>query len=538
MARSIVFTRPARSRRLIAGVGVVGVSAASAVVGLSSAPAQAADVDRIGGSDRIATSIAAYESNTSIYTPGSAVIARADGYADALVAGSAAAAAKAPLFLTPSGSLDPRVTATLKEHGITRVAVIGGPRALSADVESALKAAGITTGRVAGADRFDTARRVAGFVLQGTGRTSSPVFLATGTNYVDALAAVPAAHKSNAVILLTANKTLDAATAAYLKSSATTGVVAVGGPAAAAAKAHGINATPLIGANRFETATLLANTYFADAKRAYLASGTVYADAMAGGPLAALTGAPIVMTLPTALPAATKAWLDAANVPVTVLGGPRAVSTEVAGEVDAVVGTPAPSPTSSPSAPPTTSAPPSGGGGGGGVPISDPVGTYRTLRAAALASTRTATLSGNMTYDLATTSVTATGSPSSDVITARVAGATFKRDAAGAMTVNASATMWRLTPWADRADELAGKDVPVTDAQVTELTGLTASELTMRGLLSRALTENGPFGTELTGGSVTASAISTAQGNSVSYAGGLPTGATDGKNQSVTIAWQ
>lgn len=540
MARNNSLDLIRRSRRSVAGVGVVGVSVASAVVGLSATPAHAATVDRIGDSDRIATAIAIYESDTSLYAGGSAVLARADGYADALVAGSAAAGAKAPLFLTPSGGLDTRVAATLKKHGITKVAVIGGAKALSPRVEQQLNAQGVTTRRVAGTDRFDTARLVATYVNLGTKRDSSPVFLATGTNYVDALSAVPAAHKSGAVILLSTNRTLDPATAAYLKSSATTGVVAVGGPAAAAAKAHGINATPLIGADRFDTATLIARTYFGDAKKAYLASGTVYADAMAGGPLAALTGAPILMTLPTTLPAATRTWLDSKNVPVTVLGGPRAVSTDVEALVRTLVASPESTPTPSPPtpAPTPTTPPPAGGGGGGGVPISDPVGTYRTLRAAALASTRTATLTGTMTYGLITTNVTATGSPSSNVITAQVAGATFKRDAAGNMTVNASENMWLATPWSDRAAELAGEDVPVTDAQVTELTGLTASELTMRGLLSRALTQNGPFGTELTGGSVGATAITGTQGNSVSYAGGLPTGASDGKNQSVTIAWQ
>lgn len=85
----------------------------------------------------------------------------------------------------------------------------------------------------------------------------------------------------------------------------------------------------LSGDDRYETAAAIALNRFtpAEVDVVYLAVGTNFPDALAGGPLAAAMGAPILLTRTEALPAATAAALTTLD-PVTVvaLGGPVAIT--------------------------------------------------------------------------------------------------------------------------------------------------------------------------------------------------------------------
>ena len=80
--------------------------------------------------------------------------------------------------------------------------------------------------RVAGADRYATAVAIAGAMGNPT-----TVFEASGTNFPDALSAVPAAVALHGAIVLTNGSAQAAATSTYLAAHATSRY-AVGGPAA------------------------------------------------------------------------------------------------------------------------------------------------------------------------------------------------------------------------------------------------------------------------------------------------------------------
>jgi putative cell wall-binding protein len=87
----------------------------------------------------------------------------------------------------------------------------------------------------------------------------------------------------------------------------------------------------IAGTDRFDTAAALARQR--PGKHVLLATGTDFPDGLAGTPLAGRTG-PLLLTLPTALPAATaEALQELAPTTITVLGGPGAVSEEVASRV-------------------------------------------------------------------------------------------------------------------------------------------------------------------------------------------------------------
>lgn len=193
--------------------------------------------------------------------------------------------------------------------------------------------------RVGGADRYATAAAVS---ATGFSPGVSTVFVATGTNFPDALAGGPAAAKLNAPILLTRRDSLPEATGAEIARLAPGRIVVLGGAGAVsdAVVAHLATlapggATRLAGADRYSTAAAIsAATFLPGVPGAFVATGTNFPDALAGGPVAGWIGAPILLTPPGALPATTRAELGRlAPQQIFVLGGSGAVSDAVLAEL-------------------------------------------------------------------------------------------------------------------------------------------------------------------------------------------------------------
>jgi putative cell wall-binding protein/glucose/arabinose dehydrogenase len=152
---------------------------------------------RIAGSDRFATA-AGLSSNT--FSPGVAVafVANGGGFADALAAGSVAAALGGPVLLATRDTL-PSITATeLDRLNPARILVLGGFDVISPAVEEATRRYSDVTGRVAGPDRFGTAAAVAD-LMTSRGDT---VYLASGRGFADALAAGAVGGRTRSPVLL------------------------------------------------------------------------------------------------------------------------------------------------------------------------------------------------------------------------------------------------------------------------------------------------------------------------------------------------
>ncbi|MGN6246426.1 MAG: cell wall-binding repeat-containing protein [Motilibacteraceae bacterium] len=181
-----------------------------------------ANVVRVAGQDRYATAVAvaaaigkANIGSSDLDGAGgagaevTAIVARGDLYADALAASALANKGHHPIFLTNPSTLTPVTKDALAAFGIQRVIIMGGTGAVSTPVEDAIKAAGIETVRVAGTDRYDTARKLADVLvssntqlsyagLTGTvGFSAEGAVVATALDFPDALAAGPHAAVVN-----------------------------------------------------------------------------------------------------------------------------------------------------------------------------------------------------------------------------------------------------------------------------------------------------------------------------------------------------
>jgi putative cell wall-binding protein len=288
---------------------------------------------RAAGSDRIGTAVAVSQLNFPGGGAGAVVLARSDDFPDALVAAPLAATTRAPLLFVQGASL-PTVTRVeisrvIGAHGT--VYLIGGTSAIPASVETTLQSLGYTTVRIAGSDRYATAVAVAN-VLGGR----STVFLATGTNFPDALSAGPAAAHMSGVVLLTDGSSMPSNTQTYLNAHVGT-VYTVGGPAAIADG----GAIRLVGADRMSTAAAVAGAFFPTPLTIGIASGATFADAMSGGAYLARLGGPVLLTYPTSLPASTSNYLSAVRPGLassSLFGGSAAISNTVQTTIDQLLG--------------------------------------------------------------------------------------------------------------------------------------------------------------------------------------------------------
>lgn len=145
---------------------------------------------RLAGPNRYAT--AAALSKRFFPTADEVFITTGADFPDALGAGAAAAARGAPLLLVTPTAVPAVVGAELARLSPTKIYVIGGTSAVSAGVQAALRTyteSGTTSSveRIAGANRYTTAVAVSRRFFG----PNTHVYVATGTNYADALVVGP-----------------------------------------------------------------------------------------------------------------------------------------------------------------------------------------------------------------------------------------------------------------------------------------------------------------------------------------------------------
>ncbi|SDY82284.1 cell wall-binding repeat-containing protein [Herbiconiux ginsengi] len=293
------------------------------------------DAARIEGADRY--DVAVKISQTSHPANSDTVyIANGAGFPDALSAAPAAASDDAPLLLTPPDQLLPVVSEEIKRLAPKTIVVVGGPNSVSPAVFSTLQSlAGESAIRIGGADRYEASRNVVDYAFGETGATSA--YLATGTNFPDALSASAAGGSSGAPVLLVygAAAAADVATKATLDDLGVTTLKIAGGPNSVSPGIESSLAavapvTRLSGADRFEASIAINRDAFTRADDVFIATGLNFPDALAGAALAASSTAPLYVVPSTCVPQAALDDIAALNPDrVTLLGGPASLSPAV-----------------------------------------------------------------------------------------------------------------------------------------------------------------------------------------------------------------
>ncbi|WP_309081950.1 cell wall-binding repeat-containing protein [Zhihengliuella sp.] len=333
----------ARVRRTVAAGLLAAALTATAVPAASAAQPAAVppgvEVDRLGGSNRMKTSV---EISKTYFPGGSSVVylATAHDFADALVAGPAAATEGGPVLLTPAGALDPTVAEEIKRLAPYKVVLVGGEGAVSQTVADSV--AGIVgekaVERVGGDNRYETAANIARSVFP---EGAEEAYLATGLDYPDALSAAPLAGALEVPVVLVRGTSTspDAETVALLDELGIFQASLVGGNGVISAgfqsglEADGIDTFRYSGKDRYHTNLLVNRELLGISREVMLATGMNYPDALAGAASAGWHATPIYLSRPTCVPAASLKDIlhaDAGVELVTLLGGEGVLSQKVA----------------------------------------------------------------------------------------------------------------------------------------------------------------------------------------------------------------
>lgn len=162
-------------------------------------------------------------------------------------------------------------------------------------------------------------------------------YLADGGTFQAALLSGAIAAQTGGTVLLTAGDVMPQETRAWLDANPDVPAIAVGDPAIAAAP----DAEAIPGADPATLSVAVARAgWGASPEEVFLASSTVFADGLTGGPLAAVAtpasvftaGGPLLLTDPAVLDAPIAAYLAEIAPGVAragVFGGPAAVGDDV-----------------------------------------------------------------------------------------------------------------------------------------------------------------------------------------------------------------
>ncbi len=174
------------------------------------------------------------------WTSGSkyAIIATTNGYYDALAASALAGLMNnSPVLMTAPDKLSDATKQLLQSKKVKDVVIVGGTQAVSANVESQIRALGIgVLTRCAGNTAIGTANKIYEYGKRVNGGWGDDAIVATAKSYQDALSIAPYAYQKKAPIFLAQGKdgTLTSGTVKAIQNGGFKRTIITGGTAAVA----------------------------------------------------------------------------------------------------------------------------------------------------------------------------------------------------------------------------------------------------------------------------------------------------------------
>ena len=264
---------------------------------------------RLGGPDRIVTSAAVSDEGWAESGAPTVVIANGYSYPDAMAGVPLAACLDAPILLTKGGLPEQTILDQLSRLNTDKVIILGGESSVSSSFVLQLITAGCSVERISGSDRYSTCAAVAERISQLNGAPEE-VFIASGTNFPDALSISAAAGVTRRPILYTDPQGgLSADTLDFIRRHRITRAVVLGGETAvppavctALGSAGVVSIERISGSDRYQTSLAINRRYseILESPDIMLSSGADFPDALSGGALAARYGMPVMLVSSTA----------------------------------------------------------------------------------------------------------------------------------------------------------------------------------------------------------------------------------------------
>lgn len=274
---------------------------------------------RLYGSSRYETSFEianALKSQLGISKFSHIIVADGTNFADALGGSYLAGIKNAPIIMT-NGKNAQDVRNYIQNHvkkGGT-VYILGGTAAVPEGVGCGL--GDYTVKRLQGKTRYETNLAI----LKEAKVSSNEILVCTGKTFADSLSG-----SATGKPMLLVNKTLTEEQKSWLSSLSGKKFYILGGTGAVSTdienelKVYG-TVERIGGSNRYETSVLIAEKFFNSPSSIVLASSSIFADGLCGGPLALKKGAPLILTK-TGSESAAKAYAQKYGIHEgLVLGG-------------------------------------------------------------------------------------------------------------------------------------------------------------------------------------------------------------------------
>lgn len=291
---------------------------------------------RLGGANRYETMRLIVSG--AFKTCSGVILATGQNFPDALAASSLAGAMGCPILLTAPDQLSPETRGQLEALGTTNVIIMGGPAAVSENVETELASMGLACGRIQGVDRYETSVYTMR-ICRDAHSTSDTVIVATGTNYPDSLSVGPWAYSTASPIILAQPDGLlsDQAVEAIRNDPYVKTVVFLGGDAVVSPRIEDqlgpdYGYMRMGGADRYETSAIIAD-YECRAGFTWahpsVTTGLAFPDALAAAPLNGLNKSPLLISDSNTSPAFAALYAHRTDITSAfILGGTAAVATD------------------------------------------------------------------------------------------------------------------------------------------------------------------------------------------------------------------
>ena len=256
---------------------------------------------RLSGADRYQTAVAISMEGwkTSQYI----VLASGDGddkFADALAGSPISYTLNAPILLTATNELSVSTKGEIIRLNAKNAILLGGTGVISDNVEIQLKSMGIQVERLWGQDRYDTSVKIAEKVRST--KPFSKIFLTSGEEFQYAMMIAPFASKNSIPILFLQKSSLNGLVADAITKWGIFEADIIGNTniisqsVEDSLKNMGLKVNRVYGSNISETNINIINTYKMDTSHVAVARDDIFADGLAGAPLAAIKNMPIILT--------------------------------------------------------------------------------------------------------------------------------------------------------------------------------------------------------------------------------------------------
>jgi len=268
------------------------------------------------------------------------VIAYGYDFPDALSGSVLASKVNAPILLVGNSVGNSSETLNFIKNNVSKsgtIYLLGGEGVVKNEIVNDLKNSGFTNfKRLGGANRYETNALINNELNVPKG---TPVAIASGLNFPDALSISGAAGKNQMPIFLV-GKEISQDTINRIKEISPSTIYIAGGTGVVSTKTEnalrGIsnNIVRFDGSDRYDTSLKIANHFSKNADNILVANALNFPDALSGSVLASKTNSPVILVPPKGNVSKQKQFVDNNNVQhVIAVGGEDVVSKQVVNDL-------------------------------------------------------------------------------------------------------------------------------------------------------------------------------------------------------------